>query len=96
MSTIDTTQLEKLLKAKKFDEARAVLNDYLKSELTEEEKAALNLNYAEMYLRVMNAVQSEYKRSLAKVVDMLRTIDKEERSVAEAIGLRAVRQNLAS
>jgi hypothetical protein len=96
MSTIDTTNLEKLLTAKKFDEARAVLSEYLKGEFTEEEKASLHLSYAETYLRVMNSVQREYKKSLAKVVDILHTLDKEERSVAEAIGLRSVRQNLAA
>ncbi len=95
MPPIDTKKLDELLEAKKFDEARVLLSQFLQGDLSEEEKAALHLSYAETYMRVMNSINRQYREALQGVASMLQEIDKKERSVEDSLKLKSVRQNLA-
>ncbi len=96
MDNADAKKLEVLLTAKKFPEAKKLLESFFLGDLTPKEKAAAHLNFAEIYMRVMNQISGEYRAALEEVADMLEKVNAKEKEVHGKIKLREVRQNLAA
>jgi len=94
MIDIDTTKLESLLEAKKFDEAKKLLEEYFKSHLTGEEKASLYLDFAGTYLSVMNKINGRYNAAMRSVLEDLEKVDSAEKDAKHRLKLVEVRSSL--
>lgn len=97
MQNFDDKKLKSLLEEKKFDEAKKFLEEYFKNlELTEEEKGAIYVNYASIYMQVMNDINRQYSESLGEALNILKKIDAKESEVNDKIDLAKVRSEINS
>lgn len=95
MQNFDDKKLKNLLEEKKFDEAKKFLEDYFKNlELTESEKGAVFVNYASIYMQVMNDINRQYSKALDEALNILKKIDAKESEVNDKIDLAKVRSEI--
>lgn len=94
MSGFDTNKLEQLLRAREWDEARAMLEQALAAPLSYEEKGAAYTAFIATYLRVMNRIYEEYDMALSDAISTLKTIDREEQIASEEIDLARVKGDI--
>ncbi len=95
MQKFDEKKLKILLEEKKFDEAKNFLEDYFKNlELTDEEKGAIYVNYASVYMQVMNDLNRQYSENLDEALNVLKKIDAKESEVNDKIDLAKVRSEI--
>lgn len=86
-TTIDTTEIESLLEAEKWEEARGLLDKYLSRALTEKEKGEIYTNFAQVYLKVQNEINKKYEEVLDNAIATAKDITKSEVEFKKA-GLR--------
>lgn len=95
MNKLDTKKLEKLLTEKKLDEAKALLEDFFhKVELTPEEKGALYVNLAKIYLEVNNRINGQYLKMLDNMLEALKKVDQKGKEINDRIELAVVRSKI--
>jgi hypothetical protein len=94
MSNIDNEKLEKLMEEQKWDEARQMLEDFFASEMTAEEKGAVYVNMAAIYMKVMNKINEQYESALDDALMVLKDINNTEREVLDAININKIRKQI--
>jgi hypothetical protein len=96
---IDIVQLEKLLKAQKFDEARTLIEAFFSGKPTSEQKGEMFVNYASMHLELMNRIDAEYIKALEEIVKDLEIVKEEGKEegkkLEEKIDLHKIRSELS-
>lgn len=75
---METERLEQLMNEEKWEEARALLRDYLNTAPTEEERGEYFVQIASVYLRVMNKINEQYASLLDDSVEMMRQFNTRE------------------
>ncbi|MFA6339245.1 MAG: hypothetical protein WCW87_04305 [Candidatus Paceibacterota bacterium] len=90
----DLSNILKLVEEKKFLEAKTELEKVLNTDLTSEEKGDLYIQFASLYMEVMNAINDKYSTALRKVVKSLKDVDREEKVLDERLNLEKVRSEL--
>lgn len=88
-------KLEALLQNGKREEAEKLLQETLAGELSEADRAALNLNFAEISMKASNQVNGAYLESLQETIELLKTVKLGESKINEEIKLVEVREGLA-
>lgn len=91
----DTDNFEKLLEAKKFDEAKMLLIELMNAPLSQVEKGRIYTELAIAKKKLENAVNERYKTALTKVVGDMRKFQKAKTAVQDKIDLLEVRGKLA-
>lgn len=91
---MDTKLFEKYLEEEKIEEATALLKQYLTEPLTEVEQGALYAAFAMAYMKVKNEVNTEYLAQLKEIENLLKTVQKTERKIDDAMGLEQIREQL--
>lgn len=95
MQNFDDKKLKSLLEERKFDDAKKFLEGYLNDlELTEEEKGAIYVNYASVYMQVVNDINRQYSKALDEALTVLKKIDDKESEVNDKIDLAQVRSEI--
>lgn len=94
MNQFDIKEVEKLLSAGKNEEATAYLQAYFTKPFTAEEKARNYIDRVLLYTKVMNAIDEEYKAQLQSILDGLKTIDAEEKSMLHGLEVAKVQADL--
>ncbi|HEY4506097.1 MAG TPA: hypothetical protein VJJ24_01455 [Candidatus Paceibacterota bacterium] len=77
-TAIDTKEIEMLLEAEKWEEARTLLDSYMSRPLTDKEKGEIYTNFAEVYLRVQNDLNKRYEEVLDDAIATAKDINHAE------------------
>lgn len=92
---MDSQKITELIKNKKLDEAKKILEDYIKNvELTDEEKGAVYVNLASIYLEASNNLNREYEKFLDGILSLVSEIDSMKGELSDKIDLAAVRSQI--
>ncbi len=91
---MDIEKFARLLEEQKIAEAKIMLEDYMRTEPAPEDKGAVLASAAMAYAAVKNKISAEYAAELKESLALLSDIDKEERSVDDAIKLEEIRSKL--
>jgi len=91
---INIPQLESLLSAEKYDEARKVIQAAVNEKMTDEEKGAALSAIAEVYVDLMNAINTEYRDALKEAISGLKIINTAEDKAKDQAELAKVRGGL--
>lgn len=94
MKLLDTKKLEALLAKENWAEAKKLLEDYLSSDLTPEEKGAAYVKFASVYLDVMNRLNEAYKETLEEAVAFGEEVKAKEKEIREKAGASAVKEQI--
>lgn len=87
----DIHKLESHLNAREWDKAKALLNEYLHSEVSEEEKGAMYVTFVTTYLAVMNRINAEYESALSDAITTVKAINEKEKEVNKRIDLARIK-----
>ncbi|MFZ2522361.1 MAG: hypothetical protein WAX44_00130 [Minisyncoccia bacterium] len=91
---IDIKKIENLLEEKKYDEAKELIKSAFATDLDKDEKGALLLSMAEVYMQVSNSINSKYKKALEEAIEGIKNINAFESKVNDHLKLEEVRGNL--
>ncbi|MES2087781.1 MAG: hypothetical protein V4467_02180 [Patescibacteria group bacterium] len=94
MADIDTEKLEELLAQKKGKEAAELLKNFFDN-ISEEQKGAAYAEYALIHMKVMNAIDDEYKEYLKDVLAKLQMLKSAESKTTDMIKLKQARVSLS-
>ena len=92
--TIDISQLESLIEADKFDEAKELIASYFKQPLSTEERGQAYLDVASTYLDIANHFNKERAELLESSVKALEDLNKKDKSLEDLISLQNIRNKL--
>jgi hypothetical protein len=90
----DDTQFNKLIADKKFDEAREVLNTFLREKMNDEDVGAMLTHVAHARLRLANAMNSRYRDVLRAAITNINDSAKKITAEGEKAQLSLVRKQL--
>lgn len=94
MKPLDTKKLEALLAKEDWPQAKKLLEDYLQSDLTPEEKGAAYVKFASIYLDVTNRLNQAYKETLEEAVGFADEVKAKEKEIKEKAGASSVKQQI--
>jgi len=78
-------QLQELLDAQKWDQAKELLDSYLNSPLSLEEKGAAYVAFVSTYLEMVNRIQEQYLNELDKLLESIKVIKRQELEVVDEL-----------
>lgn len=93
-TTINIAQIDELLRADKFDDAKALVQKVLAQPLNDEEKAKSFVSFTTAYIKIMNAINDRYDRALSDVIKDLESLEKENRNLSDKVAIAKVRMSL--
>ena len=88
-------QFELLLKEKKIEEAKAMLGELVRRELSPQEEAEAKILQARLSIKLTNAINQAYIDTLDESIARLKDIQKAERGLDEKVKLAETRSALA-
>lgn len=91
---IDIQKLESLLDAKKYDEARELINAAVSENLTQEQRGAALAGIASVYVEVSNAINARYKDALEEAVAGIKQLKAAESRANDKVKLAGLRSDL--
>lgn len=94
MNTIDEKKLESLVADQKWDEAKALLDEFFKSEMTPAEKGELYANLASIYMKVMTNINHKYSAALGDAIENLKQIETDDGTIKDTLDLSKTRDQL--
>lgn len=89
------TQFELLLKEKKIEEAKAMLGELARRELSPQEEAEAKILQTRLSIKLTNAINQAYLETLDESIARLKNIQKTERGLDESVKLAKARADLA-
>ena len=92
--TDDIKTLEELLAAGKRDEARELVRRIVAEKMSEEEEGKALVDFASVYMEVMNNIQERYIAVLEAATEGMDELDRQEGEVVTSEKLAVVRKNL--
>ena len=90
----NTEQLESLLNAREWAKAKALLNSFLQSNVSQEEKGAMYVAFVTTYLSVMNRINEEYESALDDAISSVKALNVSEKEVHTKIDLARVKNEI--
>jgi hypothetical protein len=87
-------QLESHLNAREWDKAKSLLNEYLRSEISDDEKGAIYVAFVTTYLSVMNRINAEYEAALDDAISTIQAVNKKEKEINDQIDLARVKNEI--
>ncbi len=94
MNNDKIAQLEKLLSENKIAEASALIKEIMGEKMTSEERGEQLVNFATMYLDILNSIDSEYEAALKEAVVALKELDIKDSKKRDEDKLKKVREGL--
>ncbi len=94
MNNDKIAQLEKLLSENKITEASALIKEIMDQKMTSEERGENLVNFATMYLDIMNSIDSEYEEALKEAVSALKDLDVKDLKKRDEDKLKKIRESL--
>lgn len=73
--TLDTARISDLLSQKKYDEARAIIQEAVKAPMTKAEKGEAITKLVLAYLTVSNQIDAAHRDALKQAIDSLKNVD---------------------
>lgn len=95
MKNFDHKQLEELLNQGKLVEARAMLEDFFKAELTPEEEGEAQVSLAALYLKVQNSLDEKYLEALNQSAGRLKELTSTQKGAEDQARIVALKSDLA-
>ena len=95
MQTLNTADLEQMMKEGKWDGVEAILDEYLKGDLSLEDKGEAYVNFAQLYARVSNHFSEQYLNTMNETLDALRKIKSKEAEVDSQIDVAKVQDKIS-
>lgn len=93
--TFDAKKFKQLLDAKKIDEAKSLLSNYLKTEVAPEERASALITFAQVFASVTRENNESHLAELEAAKKALDSIDALERAIDDKAQLIAVKQKIS-
>ncbi len=93
---LDLSKLETLVADKNYAAAKTLIKEGIAKGLTTEEKGALLVNFASVYMEVMNSVSKQYKSALEDAINGIKKLNKAESSTGDKLRLEELRTELNS
>jgi hypothetical protein len=87
MTDSDKQKLAGYIRQDKWQEAKKLLDSYLNSNLSLEEKGAAYVAFVTTYLEIMNKINEGYEAILDEVLSEIKTLDGQEKELDEKIRL---------
>lgn len=94
MSNKDKKKLASFIREDKWDQAKKLLDSYLKSDLSLEEKGAAYVAFITTYLDIVSKINEGYEAVLDEVLSELKELEKREAKVEEEIKLSHVNSQI--
>jgi hypothetical protein len=94
MENFNPKKLAELLKAGNKKEAGEYLKSLLAGDLTEAEEADAYIDFGLLYVKLMNAIDEEYKTALEEIFNDLRQLNKDKSQFDDKLKLAKVRTEL--
>jgi hypothetical protein len=94
MTPINTAELDTLIAAEKWPEAKRWLEEYFGAALSTSERGAAWTQLAAAYLKVRSKLNADYEAALDDAIGALRELDTETRRLDATASLTDVRQKL--
>ena len=94
MQTLNTADLEQMMKEGKWDKVEVLLDEYLKGDLSQEEKGEAYVSFAQLYARVNNHFSEQYLNTMNETLDALRKIKSKEAEVDSQIDVAKVQEKI--
>ena len=91
---VDVEKFKQLLSDGKKEEAKEYLEEFLASEISEEEQAQALIALASAHMEIQNAANREYLQMLDYAIAQLSNLQKRHNSLGDAINLAQVRKKL--
>lgn len=91
---IDLSQLENLIEAEKFEEARKLLIGYFKQPLSPQERGEAYINVASAYLDIANYFNRQRAELLETSLMALQDLDEQRKQLDNLIDLDKVRKQI--
>lgn len=90
----DAQQLESLLNAREWEKAKVLLNSFLESDVSQEEKGAMYVSFVTTYLSVSNRISAEYESALDDAISTVKSLNVKEKEVHTKIDLARVKNEI--
>ncbi|MDP3880988.1 MAG: hypothetical protein Q8Q32_02310 [bacterium] len=87
MTDSDKQKLATYIREDKWQEAKKLLDGYLNSDLSLEEKGAAYVAFVSTYLDIMNKINEGYETVLDEVLSEIKELDDREKELDEKIRL---------
>ncbi|MDO8575364.1 MAG: hypothetical protein Q7R78_01540 [bacterium] len=93
---IDINKLNELLKEKKFTEAKQIIEEFIKSPMTDEEEGGIITSAIVRYMETMNSIEEKYIESMDEVIAELKKLNEKEAVSKDNEKLDKIRSELNS
>ena len=87
MTDSDKQKLAGYIRQDKWQEAKKLLDSYLNSDLSLEEKGAVYVAFVTTYLEIMGKINEGYEAILDELLSEIKTLDEQEKELDEKIRL---------
>jgi hypothetical protein len=92
--TFDKKQFQTLMTEKKYEQARIMIKAAMAEKITPEERGGALVDFATLYMDVMNRIRGEYKGALEDAVASLQKLNSAKSTVKDILDLDSVRAKL--
>ena len=94
MATLDTAHIESLLDAEKYDEAKALLDEAIRTPFSPIEQGAATVGMTRGYVDRINTINAQYRDALKIAIESIKRINKAESADIDLARLAEVRKSL--
>ena len=94
--TLDTAHISALLAQKKYDEARAIIQEAVKSPMTKAEKGEALTKLVLAYLTVSAKIDTAHRDTLKQAIDALKNVNAAEAAARDIFAAKKLRAEIAS
>ena len=92
--TIDTNKLQQNLDKKDFNAVKVMIDGVMSEKLTDKDRGSAWVDFAEVYLDVMNSLNARYESVLREAVKSLEMINKAESKINDKIRISELKSSL--
>lgn len=91
---LDTAKLQELLEARKWDEAKELLEASFSAPLTQEERGAASAAVISLYVQLMNRINRRYAAALDDAMAVLKDLNTHEGRALNEVDVARVRNQI--
>lgn len=93
--TLDTARISDLLAQKKFGEARAIIQEAVKSPMTKAERGEALTKLVLAYLTLTNTIDADHRDALKQAIEALKSVDAAQASAKDHVTAEKLRAEMA-
>jgi hypothetical protein len=94
MDTLNIDRIRELLEQGDVDGARSLLRKVIDAPLSDKEKGGIYVEFARVYLEVMNRINERYEKVLDETIAQLKEINKDEAAAIKDIDLKRLKHEI--